>query len=483
MNAVLLLAGLPAAISGQAAPQQGAAKVPVSREESRPNIIYIMTDQQWAGAMSCAGNTDLHTPAMDALAERGVRFTNAYCSFPLSGPSRAAMFTGLMPSESGVVENEVPLPESLAGNTLGQMVRDAGYDCAYAGKWHVNTISLPGEEAFGFRNIKDNGDQGVAEACVDYMQSRSRGSRPFFLVASFINPHNICEYARGQKTPHADLAPAALEDCPGLPSNFAVQPYDAAVLRFEQGLNYSLYPTVSYSPDDWRHYRNAYFRLVEAVDAEIGKIVAEIDRQNLWDNTVIIFTSDHGDGCGAHQWNQKTALYEEVASVPLIVCVPGKGDDGKVSEALVNEGIDLMPSLCSWTGAVMPEGRSGVSLRPVVEAVARGKAVPERPYIVTETNFIQTSGTLGWMVRSSKYKYVLYDKGKYREQLYDMENDRGEMRNLAVESEYAEILRQHREMLREWLLTHPSTPAPATLAPRGLAKQATDRVRHLRMIP
>lgn len=222
---------------------------------------------------------------------------------------------------------------------------------------------------------------------------------------------------------------------------------------------------------------------MEAVDAEIGKIVAEIDRQKLWDNTVIIFTSDHGDGCGAHQWNQKTALYEEVASVPLIVCIPGKGDDGKVSEALVNEGIDLMPSLCSWTGAVMPEGRSGVSLRPVVEAVARGKAVPERPYIVTETNFIQTSGTLGWMVRSSKYKYVLYDKGKYREQLYDMENDRGEMRNLAVESEYAEILRQHREMLREWLLTHPATPAPATLAPRGLAKQATDRVRHLRMIP
>ena len=87
------------------------------------------------------------------------------------------------------------------------------------------------------------------------------------------------------------------------------------------------------------------------------------------------------------------------------------------------------------------------------------------------------------MVRSSKYKYVLYDKGKYREQLYDMENDRGEMRNLAVESEYAEILRQHREMLREWLLSHPVTPAPATLAPKGLARQATVRKRHLRMIP
>ncbi|MGN0191531.1 MAG: sulfatase [Candidatus Cryptobacteroides sp.] len=478
MNLVLLLAGIPATVAGSAVPGQGTVGVPVSKEGRRPNVIYIMTDQHWAGAMSCAGNTDLHTPAMDALASHGIRFTNAYCSFPLSGPSRAAMFTGLMPSESGVVENEVPLPASLSGNTLGQMVRDAGYDCAYAGKWHVNTISLPGDEAFGFRNIKDNGDRGVAEACVEYMKQHSRSEKPYFLVASFVNPHNICEYARGQKTPHADIVPSALEDCPGLPSNFAVQPYDASVLSFERGLNYSLYPTVSYSPDDWRRYRDAYYRLVEAVDAEIGKIVAEIERQKLWEDTVIIFTSDHGDGCGAHQWNQKTALYEEVANVPLIVCVPGKGDDGKVSDALVNEGVDLMPSLCCWTGAVMPEGRSGRSLRPVVEAVSRGVDVPERPYIVTETNFIQTSGTLGWMVRTPKYKYVLYDKGNYREQLYDMENDRGETRNLAVESRYGEILRQHREMLREWLLTH-----PASLAPEGLARQATDRDRHLRLIP
>ena len=116
MNISLLLAGLPGALSASDKPlcSQSEAKTP-----RRPNIIYIMTDQHWAGAMSCAGNTDLSTPAMDALAARGVRFTNAYCSFPLSGPSRAAMFTGLMPSESGVVENEVPLPEALAGETLG----------------------------------------------------------------------------------------------------------------------------------------------------------------------------------------------------------------------------------------------------------------------------------------------------------------------------------------------------------------------------
>ena len=88
--------------------------------------------------------------------------------------------------------------------------------------------------------------------------------------------------------------------------------------------------------------RNAYFRLVEAVDAEIGKILDEIDSQDLWRNTVVIFTSDHGDGAGAHQWNQKTALYEEVVNVPMIVCLPGKRNAGTVSEALVSNGVDFM---------------------------------------------------------------------------------------------------------------------------------------------
>lgn len=439
----------------------GMAALPaIASAQDRPNIIYIMTDQHCADAMSCAGNPDLHTPNMDLLAQRGVRFTNAYCAMPLSGPSRAAMFTGYMPSQSGMIENEMPLVDSLRSNTLGSVVAAAGYDCAYAGKWHVNTLTIPDEE-FGFRCIKDNGDIGLAEACVDYLRERKR-KEPFFLVASFINPHNICEYARGQKTPHAKVPEVGLDECPNLPENFAVSPYDASVLRFEQSQNYKLYPTTSYSPDHWRYYRNAYYRLTEAVDAEIGKILKEVSRQDLWENTVIIFTADHGDGNGAHQWNQKTALYEEVAGVPMIVCLPGGRNAGTVSDALVNNGIDLMPSVCDWTGAQMPSGRPGVSYRAAAENGDEGQE-----FIVTETNFNQTAGTLGWMVRTPRYKYVLYDKGQYREQLFDMSEDRLEMRNLAVESKYRDILLEHRGILENWLKT---TPGP-------------DRKRHLRFIP
>ena len=421
----------------------------ITLQARRPNVILILTDQQAAKAVGFAGNPNLRTPAMDRIASHGVRFENAYCSFPLSGPSRAAMFTGLFAGESGVDINEMPIPPALRDSTLGQLVSAAGYDCAYAGKWHVNTISLPSEHAFGFRNLKGNGDLGLAEAAVDYLQEEHEN--PFFLVVSFTNPHNICEVARGQKPPMADIGPRPkVEDCPKLPANFAVAPYDASVLQFEKRQNYSLYPTQDYSKNDWRQYLYAYYRLVEAVDAEIGKIVDELDRQHLWNDSVVIFTSDHGDGMAAHHWNQKTVLYEESACVPAVICLPGGEHAGESTQALFNNGVDLMPSVCDWTGACLPSGRSGKSIRPVLE-----DGLPGQNYVVTETNFKQTAGSYGWMVRTARYKYVLYDKGLYREQLYNMETDRGEMHNLAVKEKYASVVLEHREILRRWLEAHP----------------------------
>lgn len=419
--------------------------------QERPNIIYIMTDQQTATAMSCVSNENLHTPNMDKLAQRGVRFENAYCAHPLSGPSRAAMFTGHTSGEVGLDKNGTPMPDSLRTRTLGNLVEQAGYTTAYAGKWHVHTNSLPDKYAFGFENLHGHNDFGLAEACVDFLKRKH--NKPFFLIASFDNPHNICEYARKQPLPFATIDEPGLEACPNLPANLNVAPYDADVLAREKSLNYRIYPTNNYTPDDWRRYLNAYYRLVEHVDTEIGKIINEIDRQDLWKNTVIIFTSDHGDGAASHQWNQKTALYEEVVNIPLIVCLPQNKNAGKVLPQLVNNGVDLLPSICEWTGAQVPAGCRGISFRSVVESGDVQKA--HQPYLVTETYFFQTGGTRGWLVRTPQYKYVLYETGKNREMLYDMQTDRGEMRNLAVESKYRSTLFQHRKMLETWMKQHP----------------------------
>lgn len=427
------------------------ALLPLSAIAQRPNIIYIMTDQHAATALSCAGNADVHTPNIDRLASHGVRFDNAYCAFPLSGPSRAAMFTGYTPSEIGMEENGNPMPDSIKSRTLGTLMRDAGYDCAYSGKWHIPTNSLPAAKAFGFKNLHGHDDTGLAEAAIDYLRHRDT-KKPFFLVASFNNPHGICEYARHQNPPFGHIQEPPTDSCPQLPANFYPNPYDASVLAYEKQCNQRLYPTWDYTPDDWRRYLNAYYRLIENVDKEIGKIVDEIDRQNLWRNTVVIFTADHGDGAAQHQWNQKTALYESIANIPFIVCLPRGRNAGTVSHELVNNGEDLMPTICQTAGIAIPKWCKGRS----ITAEADGKHDGDSCFVVTETNFMQTAGTLGWMVRTKDYKYVLYDSGRYREQLYDMRTDRGEMRNLAVENKYKEVLRHQRKLLRRWMDRHPS---------------------------
>lgn len=432
---LLTLAALAPALSG------------VARQ--RPNILYILTDQQAASAMSCMGNTDLHTPNMDRLAAAGILFRNAYCSAPLSGPSRASMFTGYTSHEIGLAKNNTPMPDSVRASTLGTLMQQAGYECAYAGKWHVHTASMPDGE-FGFNTLHPHDDNGLAEACVTFLNQPHRS--PFFLVASFDNPHNICEYARSQNLPFAELEELPQDEWPGLPANFARNPYDADVVAYEQSLNYSAYPTRHFTPEQWRRYRSAYFRLVEKVDREIGKLIDVLDKQNLWKNTVVVFASDHGDGMGAHQWNQKSALYEEVVNVPFIVTLPGKKHAGTELPQLINAGVDFFASVCEWAGIIQPAGRCGVSFKTLAE---QGNAdAAHQPYVVTETTFDKGKLTRGWMLRTPRYKYVLYDKGSYREQFFDMENDRGEMRNLAIEKKYQALLKEHRAMLYDWMKLH-----------------------------
>lgn len=404
----------------------------------RKSIILILTDQQTASAMSCAGNRDLNTPNMDRIAARGTVFGNAYCTAPLSGPSRAALFTGCYPDGLGMIRNGAPLPDSLKTSTLGSIVKAVGYECAYAGKWHVNEPSIP-DKIYGFDNIYPHNDIGLAESVVDFLKREH--AKPFFLVASFDNPHNICEYAREQNLPWGEVeSPRSLDECPQLPANHVRNADDADVVLMEKAANYNLYPTIRYSDEQWRRYRYAYYRLVEKADAEIGKILDEIDRQNLWEDAVVIFTSDHGDGIGAHQWNQKSALYEEVVNVPLIVADADCATSGTVSDAIVSNGIDLFKTILDYADAQSPRNQ-GVSIRP-------GRK--ERDYAICETTFDRGT-TRGWMVRTKRFKYVLYDKGAYREQFFDILEDRGETSNLADEPEYREELLRHRDILYEWM--------------------------------
>lgn len=417
--------------------------------KDRPHILYIFTDQQYAGAVSCAGNADLRTPALDRLAGTGVRFEKAYCTCPLCTPSRASMITGRMPHQVGITGNNQPIGEAFRGRGLGHTLSDAGYECAYGGKWHLPEGAIP--EGHGFRSICGFSDRDLADRCIAFLSQPH--DRPFFAVASFDNPHNICEWARQTPLPWGPIPEAPLEACPNLPPNYAIPAYEPEVLRMEQAAQPRFFRGLSFTDDDWRRYRHAYYRLVEKVDAEIGRVLDALRAAGLEEETLVIFSSDHGDGLGAHRWNQKWVLYEESVRVPLILSLkgrtaaPGRADAGH----LVSNGLDLFPTICDYAGVEPPEGLPGLSLRPLAEG--RGD-IPWRDCVVAETSFdpkFGGLGTRGRMVRTERYKYIVYSWGKHREQLFDLETDPGEMVNLAVEARHQGVLARHRELLAAWV--------------------------------
>jgi len=425
--------------------------------DSRPNVLLIMTDQQSADAMSCRmGSRFISTPAMDSLAARGVSFTCAYTANPLCVPARTSLFTGQYPHVTGVQTNaDITIPVAERFRFLGTYFRDAGYDTGYVGKWHlpfpINDISIHGLQSVG--PIKNNGvDSEISPFATEFLLRKRE--HPFFLVTSFVNPHNICEWARGDELKDGAVGePPPVEQCPPAVDNLAPAQDEADIIPLMRRSSqaHPLFPVGNFDEKKWREYRWAYFRMIEKVDAYIATILEALRQSGQYDNTLIVFTSDHGDMQGAHGWNQKTVLYDNSTRVPFILSAPGM-KKAALSERLVNTGVDLLPTLCDYAGIAVPEGLPGMSLRPV-----KGKSVDPRAYIVVQNKMVQGAPVDGEkpepggrMVRSVQYKYCVYDLGKSRESLFDVVRDPGETRNLAGLNEYGNSLEQHRRYLAEW---------------------------------
>nr|WP_255519063.1 sulfatase-like hydrolase/transferase [Kitasatospora sp. SID7827] len=400
--------------------------------------MVVLTDQQTADAMSAAGNPYLRTPAMDALAAAGTRYTDAYCAQPLCTPSRASLLTGRAPSALGVTGNSGGPADPL----LGRLFRDAGYDCGYGGKWHLPELDLPAGR--GFERIHPAGDDdGLARAAAAYVGAPRE--RPYLLVASFLEPHGICEWARGQPPRTGPLPPPPpVPELPPLPSNFPTAPYAPALPDLARRAQPHTHPTADWHEDDWRRYRHAYYALVERVDRNVGTLLAALRKDR---DTVVVFSSDHGDGAGAHRWNQKWALYEECVRVPFLLAGPGV-PAGAVDGRLVNTGLDLIPTLCDLAGIAPPPGSSGPS-DPSGLPGRSVRAPDPHPYVVVETRWEGPGlqNALGRMVRAGRHKYVCYAWGDHREQLFDLAADPGELVNLAVDARHAEPLDRFRRLL------------------------------------
>lgn len=429
-------------------------------KSTRPNILFITTDQQFADVMGCAGSKWVKTPAMDSIAKRGVRFPNAYVNYPVCMPERYTMYTGRLPCQRHLADKDHKPTIS-----LGNQARTAGYDTAYFGKWHVQdeTFSSKDHANHGFDLHTGGKDKTMTKNAIEFLSGDRK--KPFFAVVSYYNPHDICEWGRKKagRTEGIDMkngeveTDPALADCPPLPENYEINPdeSEAVVTRrslVDKGVPNAQRMAMDFTADEWRQYRWAYNRLVELVDGHIGEVLQSLEKNGLADNTVIIFTSDHGDGYGAHRWHQKSVLYEESCRVPFIVSYPGKGRQNETDDRLVSVGIDLMATISELVGVDMPEGPYyGKSVLPFV--LHKNSKAPTHEFVVSEAEVrIGKSNTIeGRGLRTPKYKYHLWSKGDNREQLFDMANDPGETKNLANNPEYAQQLERHRKLFADWL--------------------------------
>lgn len=443
------------------------AFITLASAQKGPNIIYIFTDQQHANMMSCSGNPWVKTPAMDYLAENGIRFTRAYTTNPVCVPARVSMMTGRFPGafrdnngdivRSNSMAGKIPsISEEVQNTTIAAWMKKAGYDLVYGGKEHLPKPLLP--EALGFKDICDDERDELATVAADYIKSKPQ--EPYFMILSFINPHDICYMAirdfaetdfdhmliRKGKTEidRLDKAlqkPEGMSDeeffashCPPVPPNLESQEGEPeAIKALVNTRPFRKNAREKYTDEDWRMHRYAYARLTEMVDRQIQEVLNALKESGEEDNTLVMFSSDHGDHNGSHRMEHKSTLYEESANIPFIAMWKGQIPGGKVdSISLVSNGLDLLPTVCDYAGIDGKSDPRGRSLRPLFEG-----------YRDNWRSTLGVESEVGRMVVSEDgYKYIEYDLAGHEVQLLDLNEDPYETTHFTNSKKHQPVIKE-----------------------------------------
>ncbi|MGB2820567.1 MAG: sulfatase-like hydrolase/transferase [Phycisphaerae bacterium] len=416
---------------------------PQGRGKAGPNVLLVMTDQQHIATVASRGCRHVKTPGLDRLCRDGVTFLQSHSTNPLCSPARSSLWTGRMPSEAGVPVNGRPIHKSIPN--IGQWFGEhTGYETIYVGKWHLPgsfTHNVPGFTVLtpGVGGQGNLGDTSTSLACEGYLRNRSK-DKPFLMVASFFQPHDICQWLRiNQHDPGELRYPQLADELPALPANFRFDPNEPAALGKQRDGNEPGVKKGKWSELHWRYYIWSYYRHIEMVDAEIGRLLDALRQTGHAENTLVMFTSDHGEGLGHHQMVRKNFLYEESVKVPMIVSFGGQARADVVDAEHMVCGLDVVPTVCDYVGIKPPPNMHGRSLRPLLE----GRASNRLTFVASEI------GHRARMIRSERYKYVKYRDDPV-EQLFDMKADPVETKNLAGDSKLAGVVTDHRRMLAEW---------------------------------
>ncbi len=438
-----------------------------AQTRTRPNVLFIAADDMNT-SLGCYGHPIVKTPNLDRLAGRGVRFDRAYCQFPLCGPSRASLLTGLRPDTTRVLGNNVDFREFHPDVvTLPQLFKNNGWFSAREGKmFHMNVpneVGLPRfqDEAswnhsgspqglelksegegrklntrdipFGMQWIATGtpagqADTNAADRAIALLEQNR--SKPFFLGVGFIRPH-LPFVAPGR---FFDRYPLASMPLPVNPSGDLDDiPAASRAVR----------------PTQWNHMKmdeprireslRGYYASTSFMDEQVGRVLGGLDKLGLADNTIVVFWGDHGWHLGEHTKWQKMSLMEEAARVPLIVAAPRAKGNGKASSALV-EFVDLYPTLAGLCGLTPPPNLEGQSLAKLLDT-------PSGAFKKAAFTQIQYESITGRSVRTSRYRYIRWEGAGGGEELYDHDKDPGEFTNLAGKPEAKAALARHQQVL------------------------------------
>ena len=413
-------------------------------KENQPNIIFINTDQHSAEALAHLGNKHLKTPHMDGLAKRGISFTKSYSANPVCCPARAAWFTGRPSVENGVISNGNKLLKTLPD--LGQWLKKSGYNVYYAGKWHIPGRNV--DESFNYisdnpKNTAETGDIVTTRATLGFLKNYKE-KKPFFISVGLVNPHDICSFVLTHTMHEGKMPFPEITDLPPLPPNFNTDMKEPeAIVKSKEKYTKEKGPETGmhkWEEKLFQYYIWSYYRYIEKVDGQIGLILDAVKSSRFKENTMIILTSDHGDGHIRHKMVFKSFLYDEAARVPFIISWPGHIKQNVIDKKHLVSGVDLFPTVCDFGGITkLPPNMRGYSLRPLAE----GKNPSWRKFV---TAYTSNGGT---MLRTDQYKLIKY-KDDPVIQLFDMDNDPWETKNLAENPSRKSLLKEHEKTSQDY---------------------------------
>lgn len=430
----------------------------------KPNLIYLFADQMQACALGCMGNEHIRTPNLDALAADGVLFRHAYSDSPVCTPFRGCLMTGLYSSQTGIIRNGDGIP--MGQRCIAHSLNDAGYSTHYVGKWHLGASgnrAVEAEQRGGFthftgyqchnsfrdgvRFFDEAGDvrdfekhRTIATTDLAIEQIKAAKDNSFACFVSYQNPHYPLEPDPAFEAMYANAelpfrANVQTETPPFTPTFSPPSPRPV-----ERDPNYQRYGR------DLVEFQRLYYAMITQLDYEIGRLIRFLKSEDLYESSVIVFTSDHGEMMGSHGFMNKGLPFEESVRVPLIARMP-EGARGKVVETPVSAGIDIWPTFLELSGHQEDTPLAGHSWK---EALEEGTSF-ERPPVFAEHPWGPDihEGKTWVMVRDEDWKMVVEKDSLDVDSIYHLAEDPCELTNL-VGTAPADVSSRLLQRLQEW---------------------------------